>query len=512
VSSRDTLVRNTFWHGLVTLIGLGCGVLMSVILARGLGPARMGEFSYILWAQRTLFALAQLGFAVATIRYTASALAQGDAALAWGCVALMRRRQIITTTIVTIATIPVVFLLAPPALTWPFVVICLGLFPMTIEYIYSHAVFGANRYDLTTQTSTVKMTVQLSATVLVLWLGFGILGLVVGNILGAVIAMMIQRQRAQSIYPARATAVPESMRGEMRAYLVPLSVVSVLDALVWDRSEVFFLGLWSDSHQIAFYSLAFGLATKAMILPEIAIGALLPTFAALHGRGAIEEFRQVYQTALRNVMLVGVPLAAVTTALAPGIVAFLYGDEYRPVAALLSVMIIVAVFASMRKVGWAALRGLGDRRGAITATSVAAVINIGAAVLLIAPWGTWGAVAANTLAQLVATVWAFFVLSRVHGCRLPFFDLARLTAAGVVSLVATLMVAPDGGDLVRIVLGGVVGFAMYLAAAVALRVIGPNEWRFLMTSLRYLARRTPSSPAVATSTAPAPKPAATEVV
>jgi O-antigen/teichoic acid export membrane protein len=511
VSARDTLVRNTFWYGLVTVIGLAMGVVMSVILARGLGPARMGDYSYVLWATRTLTALAQLGFPIATLRYTASALAQGDPALAWGYVQLLKRRQLVATAIVSAAMLPVVLIFAPASIRWPLVAVCIGLFPITLEYIYSHSVYGANRYDLTTQTSTVKMALQFVAAVIVLALGLDILGLIIGILIGTTISSTIQRRRAQSIYPREPAPVPDRMRADIGKFILPLSFVVVLDALVWDRSEVFFLGMWSDSHQIAFYSLAFGLATKAMILPEITIGALLPTFSALHGRGAMSEFRHLYRTALRNVTLVGAPLAAVTTALAPAIVTFLYGDEYRPVASLLSVMITIAVFASMRKVAWAALRGLGDRRGAVTATSVAAAINIGAAMLLIGPWGTWGAVAANTLAQLVATVWAFVVLTRAHGCRVPFFDLGRVALAGGIAVVAARAVAPEHGDLARMLLASVVGFGTYLGAALALRVVGPREWRFVVNTLRRFPPRR-SSASVPVEPPAGAKPAATEVL
>src|SRR3989475_13174974 len=77
-ASRQTIVRNTFWYGVVTAIGLVAGLLMSVVLARGLGPARMGDYSYLLWLMRTITAVATLGYALATVRYTAEALAQDD--------------------------------------------------------------------------------------------------------------------------------------------------------------------------------------------------------------------------------------------------------------------------------------------------------------------------------------------------------------------------------------------------------------------------------------------------
>ena len=502
---RDTLLRNTFWYGLVTFFGIAVGIVMSVVLARGLGPTQMGEFSYVLWATRTMAAVATLGFAIGTVRYTASAIARDDRALAWGIVHHLKRRQIAVATLVVGLTLPFVFVFAPESMRWPFVVMALGLFPITMEHIYSHALYGANRYDLTAQTSTVKMTLQLVAAIASLALGFGMVGLAIGIVGGSVVSTLIQARRAQSIYPANGAPVPDVVRRELRGFLVPLSVVVVLDALVWDRSEVFFLRFWMDPREIAFYSLAFGLATKAMIVPEITTGPLLPTFSALHGRGAIEEFRQVYRVALRNVVLVGVPISAVLAAIGPGLVTFLYGDEYRPVATLLGVMVVIATFVSTRKVAWMALRGLGDQRCMVPASGIAALLNIGAAILFIPTFHTWGAVLASTLGRVFATVTAFVVLARGHGCRPPMWDFARISVAGVLAYGATLSVAPESAGLLRLALGAGVGFATYVAAVLALRVVGPRDWQVIVGALkRRSARRTGSPPPAAVPVKPAP--------
>ena len=159
--------------------------------------------------------------------------------------------------------------------------------------------------------------------------------------------------------------------------------MAVLDAIVWDRSEVFFLGLYASSEDIAFYSLAFGLATRIMIIPAIAVGALLPAFSALHGHGDAEDFGRLYRSVLRYVALVGAPLAAMVAALAPSIIVWLYGDAYLPAAPLVGVLAAVALLSALRQVAWAALRGVGDRRCALTATAVAAVINVALAMALI---------------------------------------------------------------------------------------------------------------------------------
>ncbi|MGH7393711.1 MAG: lipopolysaccharide biosynthesis protein, partial [Candidatus Rokuibacteriota bacterium] len=171
MSTRDTILRNTFWYGAVTAAGLVAGLLMSIVLARGLGPARMGDYSYLLWVLRTITALATLGFAVATMRYTAAALGQGDPRRAGAFLRLFVRRQLLATAVVAAGLLPLVLWLAPGPLRWPLVVLVVGLFPVTLEAIYSHAAQGAQRYDLTAQASSLKMVLQLGTAVAALAIG-----------------------------------------------------------------------------------------------------------------------------------------------------------------------------------------------------------------------------------------------------------------------------------------------------------------------------------------------------
>ncbi|HEV8640346.1 MAG TPA: exosortase [Methylomirabilota bacterium] len=486
---RETILRNTFWYGVVTGLGLVAGLLMSILLARGLGPERMGDYSYLLWLFRTMTALATLGFALATTRYTAEALGQGERALAGALVRFFTRRQVIAAAVVAAGLLPVVVWTAPRDLLWPLVFVIVGLFPITLEGIYSHAAYGAQRYDLTTQASTLKMTLHLLGAIAALALGADILGLVIGGTIGTTISCALQRRRALTLYPDRSAPIPDGVRAELRGYLLPLSIVAVLDALVWDRSEVFFLRLYAPAEQIAFYSVAFGLATKGMIAAEIAAGTLLPALASIHGRGAGEEFGRVYRAALRWVALVGAPLAAVGTALAPGAITLLYGEPYRPVALLLGPMLGVALIGVMRQVAWAALRASGDRRWALNATWISAVLNIGAAALLIPRFGMWGAVVANTLAQLTASVLAFVAVTGRQGCGFPALDLGRIAAAGAMALVATRLAAAEGPNPAGLVGAAALGLAVFVAAALALGALGPREWNLLRTSAQRIPRR-----------------------
>jgi len=486
VNVRHALLRNTVWYGAVTMVGMVSGLVMSVIWARGLGPSLMGDLSYVIWAERMLTALAALGYTYATVRYTAEAFGRNEGARAWGVVRLFLRRQLVTTVIVVVVMVPIILAVAPPGLQSPILVVALTLFLITIESIYTHALQGAQRYDITARTSTIKMALQLLVVSVVIWFGGSLTVLFAALSVTLLTTLLIQRRAARAVYQESQMAPVAPMTHEMRAFFLPLSVVAVLDAIVWDRSEVFFLGMHATSAEIAYYSLAFGLAARAMIIPGIAVGALLPAFSALHGRGAPEEFASLYRGTLRYVALVGAPLAALVAALAPALIAWLYGDDYLPAAPMVGILAAVSLLSAMRQVAWAALRAVGDRRCALTATCVAAVVNVGLAALLIPSMTTTGAVIANTAGQLTATAWVFIGIARAHRVGFPFADLARIAAAGVLTLVTTWALVGGAHDLVRLGIAAAGGVLAFLLAALALRLIGPREWNLLTTSTRRL--------------------------
>lgn len=494
MSLRRALVRNTAWYGAVTVVGVVSALIMSVILARGLGPSLMGDLSYVIWAERTLIALASLGYMYATVRYTAETFGRGEGHRAWGVVRLFMRREIITTAIVVAVVVPIILAVAPAGLQAPILVVALTLFFITIEGIYTHALQGAQRYDITARTSMIKMGLQVPVAGLVVHYGGGLTLLLATLGVTLLVSLLIQRNRALAVYQDSLAAPAMPMTAEMRAYIVPLSIVTVLDSIVWDRSGVFFLGFYATSADIAYYSLAFGLAARAMIIPGIAVGALLPAFSELHGRGAPDEFASLYRTALRYVALVGAPLAALVAALAPALIVWLYGDAYLPAAPMVGVLALVSLLSAMREVALAALRAVGDRHCALTAIWVAAVVNVALGALLIPRWTTTGAVIASAAGQLTATVWVFIGIARIHRVAFPLADLAKIAAAGTLALVVTWSLAGDAHDLVRLGIAATGGVGVFLVAAVALRLIGPREWDLITTSTRRLAGRVGVSP------------------
>jgi O-antigen/teichoic acid export membrane protein len=481
---RDVLARNTLWYGFITIIGLASGLAMSVVLARALGPTLMGDFSFLVWTFRTLEALAGLGFGLTLVRYSADALARNEPGVARGIIGVLLRWQLVSVAVVVAGTIVLTLALAPPDLRWPLLIGAAALVPMTVEGLFMRATYGAQRYDLTAQVSAIKTALLLTVSIAAIMMGAGLAGIILGQTLGTVLSCTLQARRALSLYPRVAAPVAPALRDELGRYLVSLSIVRVLETLVWERSEIFFLKLWVPPQDIAFYSLAVGLASRAMIVPAIFVGALLPALASLHGAGDDGEFGRVYRSALRSVALVGAPLVAVSAGLAPALVGVLYGDAYGSVAVLYRLVVGVSLLAVMRDVAWAALRAAGDRRSMLTATAVTAVVDLALAAVLVRSYGATGAVVANTVAQLTVSVWAFVALQRLKRSGFPLGELPRIGAAATLALLAATLTATASHGAMALLLGSSAGFVTYAVACVLVGAVNARDWSFLVASGR----------------------------
>src|SRR5260370_11768290 len=114
---------------------------MSIVLGGGLGPGLMGDYSYLLWALRVLTAIATLGWALATVRYTAEAYARGERERAWGFVRFFMRRQLVTTVLVVAGVMAVLLTGVQPPPRVPFVVLPLLMVPLPAPRTHTPPLF-----------------------------------------------------------------------------------------------------------------------------------------------------------------------------------------------------------------------------------------------------------------------------------------------------------------------------------------------------------------------------------
>ena len=266
-----------------------------------------------------------------------------------------------------------------------------------------------------------------------------------------------------------------------------VTAITALDILVWDRSEMFFLGRYSTIVEVAFYSLAFNLSQNLLLLPRVATTAAGATIAVQQGRDPKSTSSLAIGT-MRVLALICIPAAFGMSALAGPILRFAYGAKYIPAIPMFS---LLAVFTLGRALQLPARQLLTstDRQGALLKWGGAlAVLNLILDFSLIPRSGAMGAAIAKSIVMSVGVVSVWWIVAVSFRVRLPLGRLARMTVAAVIMFVGVKAMVRVTPPVVAVVLGPPLGIALILTLFRLLRCLSPED----QEPLRSVGRKMPA--------------------
>src|SRR5207248_8308323 len=196
--------------------------------------------------------------------------------------------------------------------------------------------------------------------------------------------------------------VSDSLRRNARSYALFATGTNVVTFVVWRRSELFFLQHYSDSSEIAFYSIAFAVVTALVALPQSLSDVVSPAVATLFGAGHEERIARGYGRGARLLVLSTLPLTALALAVGPETLKVIWGDNYSRAGTVFLILVAPLPVLPLISFSRAFLTGIGVVRVQLLILAAAAVVNVGLDFVFVPRYDAVGAAIANVCAQLAA--------------------------------------------------------------------------------------------------------------
>jgi O-antigen/teichoic acid export membrane protein len=251
--------------------------------------------------------------------------------------------------------------------------------------------------------------------------------------------------------------------------------LSSLFYLLMTTAGTVFLGVLSNGANVAaFQAVAPPSRLNYLALTMFAI-LYVPTVARLRESGKTEEIRSVFTDTTFWLVLLGVPVFAMSTIFAGTFVQTLFGARYADsdaVLVLLACGFYVQAAAGMNDM---TLRVLGHLRAAIVADLISLVIGLGVTVVLIIADGALGAATGLLVAVTIRTLIYERTLRRV--ARISLFERAYFPLH--LSVAAVLLVL----DGLRLLLHPSVEIDLVLSCAAGLLLLGLFHRRLKLREL-----------------------------
>jgi O-antigen/teichoic acid export membrane protein len=464
-------------------------VLISVVAAHYLGPELMGRQSFISFVVTSLVIIGTAGLPASLSRFVAelrgARLGGVARSLFWWTWRIEAGTALITGIGIGIAALAG----ASPRGAWLFA--ALGCSMAIMQTVPAALLVGMQRWRSATVAGVTTGIVSVPATIAVLAAGGGITGFFVveaATIAVNLVWVGVLGRNALVEMPQRAP-VPDRYRRDFLRFASATTLFSVIELVVWRRSEFVFLAGYSTDAQIALYSIAFAASNALTRMPEVITTVTMPAVATLAGAGQHDRIKSGYWRGMRMLILITPIVAVGAAALGPEVLEALYGSEFsgvRPVFLILMAPLLVLPLLTMTQ---AILFALGKLRFLIIVGIAATAINVSLDLILIPAFDAVGASLANAGAQLAAGIPGLIYASRQLGpVGISFSNVLRsLAMAATMGGAAYLTLLLIGG-LLGVLAGLIIGGLVLAAAGALLRPLSADdaEWVSGLGSNRLL--------------------------
>jgi O-antigen/teichoic acid export membrane protein len=476
-TNTDKIAKNFAWNGLDLLLSTVGMVIVSVAVARVLGPTRLGHFNLIYWTTSITGLVGSLGVPATTFKYMGEFLGAGRNDLARGTFFYSLKLQAFIGLGISAAGLLLVLTIGDPAYRLVSVLLVVSILPQMLTFIPSQANSAAENTAANVRGSQAGALVNLCGVLLSLGLHWDLVGIAVTILTYRVVELMVKLvpvwRRLNGCPPG---LLPAEVKERMFSYSGYSTGLMLLQVVVLDRSDIVLLKLLQpDIRQIAFFSIAFSLADRLLRVPQAFGSAVSYTQMAEYGRDRERLFRLTGVAGTYS-LLMAAPLLLGAACISGPLFTFFYGAKYLPAV---PVFMIVAVFAISKAVLAPAqnlLYSAEDLSFLLKWLFVCGVVNVAIDFALIPHHGAWGAAIGNGVAQTTIAVAVWGRALRKYRVQPSVVALSKIIlAALVMCLVVILMVTGPFPMPVKLFVAPIGGMATFVCLLRGMSVLSKED-------------------------------------
>ncbi len=476
-----------------TYVSFFFGLVVSAIIARGLGPREFGQYAYVVWLSGLLVLFANNGLTTTGIRFISESLGRDNASAASDVHGWLLRWQFAS--LVVVAGLFALSSVLWPAANWsgsPLVFVGVILLSAICKTFYL--------FDISVAKGHGQFRVEAASTVIVS--AINLLGVVLLFALNATLtaylvffaatsvgywAMAFRMRRAGKIL-ATNEVLDEALSTSMKSHLLWTVILALASALSNKSAETYLLNAWVGPAEVGFFAIGAALTRGGVELLASGVNSvLMPLMAHGYGQGGTTRVHAILSDSLRLYGFAGLLLAGVGFMWADVAVWLAYGDKFQDAANVFRVMIMVAGM-TLSQSAFGALLSTTDKqhvRAGVAITSV--LVSAAMAFLLVPRFGLNGAVIAHAVSSSIIYIAICVGMVKAFSVTLPLRELSRLFLAAAVAAVPSGALLWLGSSVFLQFFAGVVFVVFYLVGTLVFRAWRPDD----IARLNPLARRYP---------------------
>lgn len=479
MSVTSTIAKNTVFNFITHATDTFVNLFIGILLARYLGPADYGLYSFLIWFLYFVALLANLGLGHMVIRFIAEALGRQNEGEVRTLIGTAFWIRFLATALLVIIIIAFAGFWADafghPGSQDLFTILSLGIIPHILNFLMTSIFGGFQKYEYSAYLMLGTNPVRALGIVIVCVMGLGVKEVLFASIgswvLGVFIGLFLLRRLIPlSSILARPRYTPEIKRA-LKYAMIMMGVMGI-QYFMTQRAEILFLGIFHPGEAVGFYTIAFLVSGSTIgLILSVFSTVLVPAVSEQVGRGNMDRVRAIYRTSARYLMILGIPLAVGGIILSGPIIYLVYGVEYEPVIPILQVLFIPFAFLAIANSAASIILGINQPSFVLKVGLGLVILSLGFDLWLIPAYGAVGAAIGSSVSRIIAPILYIRFASRKCQTSWPIKDtlkiaLAALIMGAIVFVIQQQIATPAISIALLVPLGVVIHFTMILALGV----------------------------------------------
>jgi O-antigen/teichoic acid export membrane protein len=347
---------------------------------------------------------------------------------------------------------------------------------------------GFERMELNSFTLICQAIVKTAVGPILVFLGYSVLGAVLGYIVGFVAAAIIGLATFYLLLfrPLRKATRNSNLTKTLRTMLkygVPLSIGSILSGILAQIYAFMVVPLTSNT-MYGNYVTAVNFSVLLTFLTTPISTVLFPAFAKLDPQNENELVKTVFASSIKYSSILLVPATMVLMALSGPMIGTVFGQKYVYGPFFLTIYVIGNLFVAIGSISSGGLLyGLGETKIPMYQSIITIIIGLPLGLLLIPTLGITGLIIASVIAGIPSMLWVLYWIWKHYKAKADFQSSAKILAA---STIAALMAYLPAGSLhtaiwIKLIIGLITFSAVYMFSAPLIGAVSPNDINALRT-------------------------------
>lgn len=486
MNGRSETIRNTLFSSVGVYTEYLLGMVVSILIARHLGPSDFGTYSLVVWLVSCGVTVTNAGTTTTMIKFVAELRGSRNEALLAPLMGYLRRAQSVFLLVLLVVG-GTVFLVFSERLTPDFnryAMCAVLLFCIVLRSNYMLNIAVAKGFERFRSTATIalyaapiNLALVAAADILHGPVEAFLAVFAISSVVFYVVSL-VQVARFAPRGPSRAPLPPDLMR-RIHRHMVFAAIISSVGFFTASETEVLFLNLLATPADAGHFKVAYQIASGASaLLPGVFSAILLPMMAKALGEGRSVAARR-FSTSTVSLAMLAAPLVGFGAVFPDHVIAILYGPAYAEASLVLTACLFAYAVTVISNAASSLLMSADHQHAVLARVAGCGALKIVLDIVLIQWLGLAGAAIAFVTVAVIGAAVTIALAMRVGQAGLAWGRLGRVVAAIAVASVLAIPFRTLHPPLLAAGAGGILLVLIYGALTLAFGCWTTNDIAYL---------------------------------